>query len=138
MVVLSACETGLGENISGEGVIGLARSFFLTGFESVVASLRPVSDASSADFMLEFYKHIKDGKSKSESLRVGKLKLIENKITADPFFWAPFVSYGTDDPLFYPKKERLNKAIIFGGTLLLLLCGATIYKRRKKVTGLAV
>ena len=132
MVVLSACETGLGENISGEGVIGLARSFFLTGVECVVASLWSVNDASSADFMLEFYKHIKDGESKSASLRAGKLKLIENKITADPFFWAPFVSYGTDDPLFYPKKERLNKAIIFGAALLLFLCGATIYKRRKK------
>ena len=136
MVVLSACETGLGENISGEGVIGLARSFFLTGVESVVASLWSVNDASSADFMLEFYKQIKDGKSKSASLRAGKLKLIENKITADPFFWAPFVSYGTDDPLFYPKKERLHKTITFCGILLLLLGGAAFYRRRKKAVRL--
>ena len=73
MIILSACETGLGENISGEGVIGLARSLFLTGVESVVASLWSVNDACSADFMLEFYKNGKYGKSKREFSCVGKL-----------------------------------------------------------------
>jgi len=112
MVVLNACETGLGEQISGEGVIGLAWAFFFTGVKSVVASLWSVNDAYTADFMVEFYKNIKAGKTKSESLRNAKLKFLDNKLTADPFFWAPFVSYGVDDPLYFPEEKRKKKIVI--------------------------
>jgi len=62
LVVLSSCESGLGESISGEDMLGLARSFFLGGTKSILSSLWEVDDKGTKEFMLEFYKYAKNGK----------------------------------------------------------------------------
>jgi CHAT domain-containing protein/tetratricopeptide (TPR) repeat protein len=95
LVVLSACETALGPLGSGEGLLGLSRSFFLAGSPSVIASLWSV-DESTALVMQGFYRNL--GKGKGRALRLAKLEVLdreENGMSlAHPFFWAPFVLLG--------------------------------------------
>lgn len=93
LVVLSACETGLGKEIRGEGLMSLTRAFMYAGTPSVVVSLWNVSDETAADLMIRFYRHLKTpGMSKSQALRLAQLETIEDN--GFPFFWAPFVLIG--------------------------------------------
>ncbi|MFQ6094328.1 MAG: CHAT domain-containing protein, partial [bacterium] len=94
LVVLSACETGLGELSAGEGLIGLTRAFMYAGAPSVVVSLWTV-DGSTCRLMKGFYLNLKNGMTKAEALRQAKIELIgtreEGISYAHPFLWAPFV-----------------------------------------------
>ncbi len=102
LVVLSACETGLGKIVSGEGVVGLARAFMYAGSGSVCVSLWKVADLATADFMEAFYRQLLHGRHqdgapvhKAEALRQAKLEAIDaGGRTAHPYFWAPFVLVG--------------------------------------------
>ena len=96
LVVLSACETGLGKEIKGEGMIGLMRAFIYAGTPSVVLSLWKVDDEGAADLMIGFYRHWlgsgKDKLSKAEALRRAQLDAI--KQGSLPYYWAPFILVG--------------------------------------------
>lgn len=94
LVVLSACQTGLGRQLKGEGVIGLTRAFMYAGASSVVVSLWSVSDRSTADLMIRFYEQLDRSNNKAEALRQAKLRLIQNGRFAHPYYWAPFVLSG--------------------------------------------
>jgi tetratricopeptide (TPR) repeat protein/CHAT domain-containing protein len=96
LVVLSACQSGLGKLVRGEGMVGLTRAFLYAGAESVVVSLWSVNDESTAEFMKSFYRHMKSGKSRSEALRLAKRAMIKSTTPAYkfPYFWAPFVLIG--------------------------------------------
>lgn len=96
MVVLSACETGIGKLQRGEGIISLARAFAYAGAKSIVTSLWSVNDAKTKDLMLLFYKYLKKGKSKDAALRQAKLDFIDKNTNpnAHPFFWAGFIGIG--------------------------------------------
>jgi len=112
LVTLSACKTGLGEQVKGEGIVGLSRAFMYAGTKSVLVSLWSVSSNSTEALMKAFYTYTKQGKSKSEALRLAKrdirkgtfelsigrgLEVTERKIKVSgshPFFWAPFVLIG--------------------------------------------
>ncbi|MGE0128718.1 MAG: CHAT domain-containing protein [Blastocatellales bacterium] len=94
LVVLSACQTGLGRQLKGEGIIGLTRAFMYAGAPSVVVSLWRVADASTAELMVGFYQHLDRGGDKAEALRRAKLGLMKNPRYAHPYFWAPFVLVG--------------------------------------------
>jgi CHAT domain-containing protein/Tfp pilus assembly protein PilF len=95
LVVLSACQTGLGKLIRGEGIIGLSRAFMYAGTRSVLVSLWSVSDISTAILMEEFYKNMVIRKlSKTDSLRKAQLTLMSDEKFAHPFYWAPFVLFG--------------------------------------------
>lgn len=96
LVVLSACETGIGKVIRGEGVIGLSRSFLFAGAKNIVVSLWKVADQSTANLMTQFYKRmLKDKKlNKSDALHQAKLDLIKTKHHAMPYYWASFVLVG--------------------------------------------
>jgi CHAT domain-containing protein len=91
-VVLSACETALGQLSSQEGLLGLVRSFLAAGAPSLVASLWSVYDDSTRDFFLAFYSYWKGGLSKAEALRKAKIRLRTSY--EHPAFWAPFILYG--------------------------------------------
>jgi CHAT domain-containing protein len=97
LVVLSACETGLGKMVRGEGVLGLPRAFLYAGASSIVVSLWSVSDRSTADLMSEFYRRMM-GKNDSpaEALRRAKEELRKSGAFAHPFYWAPFVILGPE------------------------------------------
>jgi CHAT domain-containing protein len=95
LVVLSACETGLGKEISGEGLIGLTRGFMYAGASRVVASLWNVSDVATAQLMAEFYRSMeKDGLPPAAALRVAQIKMLQQKRWASPYYWAAFQLQG--------------------------------------------
>lgn len=107
LVVLSACETGLGRLRDGEGIVGLSRAFFYAGASAVVVSLWRVEDQSTSLLMEHFYRHMKQGLSKANALRQAKLDIlgvtIDLKVAgtrqslASPFYWAPFILVGNGD-----------------------------------------
>jgi CHAT domain-containing protein/Tfp pilus assembly protein PilF len=94
LVVLSACRTGLGKELKGEGVIGLTRAFMYAGASSVAVTLWQVADPSTAELMIRFYQQLNRGADKAEALRRAKLELIEAGRYARPYYWAPFVLTG--------------------------------------------
>lgn len=90
MVVMSACESGLGET-SGEGVFGLQRGFKLAGANTLLMSLWKVDDTATQLLMTEFYRHYLSGKTKQESLRLAQQSLRDNANYSDPTYWAAFI-----------------------------------------------
>jgi CHAT domain-containing protein len=94
LVVLSACETGLGKIINGEGIMSMTRGFIYSGTPNIVFSLWKVGDKNTCQLMIDFYSSIIEGESYSNALRKAKLKLIENEETAFPTNWAGFILVG--------------------------------------------
>lgn len=92
LVTLSACETGLGKQLSGDDLIGLTRGFLYAGTSNIVASLWEVDDEATSLLMKDFYSRLKQGNSKREALRQAQLNL--RKTHPDPFFWAAFYLTG--------------------------------------------
>jgi CHAT domain-containing protein len=90
LVVLSACETDAGPIYNGEGVMGLARAFLVSGAHSVIGTQWPVGP-TMADLMGEFYRQLAAGESPSPALRAAKLALRSKRETAHPFYWAAAV-----------------------------------------------
>jgi CHAT domain-containing protein len=94
-VMLSACETGLGKERRGEGVIGLTRAFMYAGAPTVGVSLWSVGDKSTSELMPEFYRRLLAGQgSAASAMRASQLSMIAGKRYSAPFYWAPFVLVG--------------------------------------------
>ena len=96
LVMLSACETGLGKEKRGEGVMGLTRAFMYAGAPTVGVSLWSVADRSTAELMTDFYRRLlaANAGSSSSALRGAQLAMISGKKYSAPFYWAPFVLVG--------------------------------------------
>jgi len=95
LVVLSACETGLGRMVRGEGLLGLTRAFLYAGASSLVVSLWSVADRSTSELMKRFYGSLVNEKqSRSVALKDAKLSMLDDPEFAHPFNWAPFVLIG--------------------------------------------
>ncbi|HEX2645019.1 MAG TPA: CHAT domain-containing tetratricopeptide repeat protein [Thermoanaerobaculia bacterium] len=93
LVTLSACDTALGQEIGGEGLIGLTRAFQYAGARSVLATLWGISDRSTSDFMVRLYGALRAGEAKDEALRSAQIAQIHSA-KAQPFYWAAFQLYG--------------------------------------------
>ena len=96
LVMLSACETGLGKEKRGEGVIGLTRAFMYAGAPTVGVSLWSVADKSTADLMTSFYKGLlaPDSRPPASAMRDAQVAMISGGKYSAPFYWAPFVIVG--------------------------------------------
>ena len=94
LVVLSACDTGLGDVKRGEGVYGLRRALVLAGAESQLMSLWPVSDRSTRDLMIDYYKLLLQGEARGEALRRAQLRMVRDDKLAHPYYWASFIQSG--------------------------------------------
>jgi len=94
LVVLSACETGLGDVVNGEGVYGLRRAFVIAGAESQMISLWKVSDSGTKDLMSAYYQKLLTGEGRSEALQKTQLELLQTSEYRHPYYWAAFIFSG--------------------------------------------
>lgn len=95
LVVLSACQTGLGREVRGEGLIGLVRGFMYAGVPRVVATLWGVDDAATATLMKRFYRGIlQENLSPAAALRAAQLEMLRKKYWQSPYYWGAFVLQG--------------------------------------------
>lgn len=94
LVTLSACRTALGEESPGSEIASLASAFSIAGAPTILASLWPVYDESTAILMNEFYTQLASGKTKSEAIQAAQVKLLSTSRYSHPFYWAPFIMIG--------------------------------------------
>ncbi len=94
LVVLSACDTGIGKVLNGDGVYGLRRALVVAGSESQLLSLWRVSDEGTRELMVDYYRRLKAGEGRSDALRQAQLKLLANPNRKHPFYWASFIHTG--------------------------------------------
>lgn len=128
LVVLSACQTGLGKLQKGEGVMSLARAFSYTGTPGLIASLWEVNDAATQSIFSHFYDHLQYGASATEALHRAKLDYLNTKTLTSPwktpYYWAGFLYIGLDQPIpLKPNSPIHFKSFlyIFIGLLLVLV-----------------
>jgi len=124
LVVLSACNTGVGKIQKGEGVMSIARGFMAAGSPSTMLSLWSVDDCSTSDMMGYYYKNLKAGDSKHKALQKAKLEFLNTapKAMKHPFYWGAFVQFGNVEPLDFSSGYHLTSWWILGlGILLLIL-----------------
>lgn len=108
LAVLSACETGIGDYTSGEGVVSLAHAFTHAGCPSVLMSLWKIDEQSSAEIIDKFYSYLIQGESKSSALRKAKLDFLAaspNEMKA-PYYWAGLVIMGDDSPIQFASRNQ--------------------------------
>jgi len=113
LVVLSACETGLGQELEGEGLVGLTRGFLYAGAPRVIHSLWKVGDASAAELMKRFYTQLlqkdpEDNLAPSAALRAAQLSMRQDQDWSEPFQWAGFVFQGDWGAADYPLGEDIE------------------------------
>jgi CHAT domain-containing protein len=133
LVVLSACRTGLGRNIRGEGVMGLTRGFLYAGSKSVVASLWQVDDEATSELMGHFYRGLlKDGLTPAAALRAAKIEMLKRDDRRPPYFWAAFVLQGEYRERFAAGGGRGNAVYVIAA---LLLSAAGLYPLRNALRG---
>jgi CHAT domain-containing protein/tetratricopeptide (TPR) repeat protein len=95
LLVLSACETGLGKDVKGEGLVGLTRGFMYAGARRVVVSLWNVNDKATAELMARFYRGmLRENKTPAAALRTAQLEMSQQKQWQSPYYWAAFVLQG--------------------------------------------
>lgn len=135
LVVLSACETGIGKLQKGEGVMSIARGFQYAGAEKLLFSLWQVNDRATARIMTSFYKNYTKNNAASAANHQSKISYLENEsipaIQKSPYYWSGFVYYGN----IQQEKLPASSQIIVSGTLIALLCTALFiefYRRKKR------
>lgn len=130
MVVLSACEAGLGELKEGEGIVSLARAFSYAGAKSIITSLWQVSADKSMLLMEHFYQALEDGKSKDEALHAAKQHLIASGEAPHPYYWSGFIPIGEMSSVKGSGKEWMYYA---GGVVFTLLFLIFLLKRKRQL-----
>jgi CHAT domain-containing protein len=149
LVVLSACETGLGKAIASEGVFGLRRALRMAGAKALVMSLWRVDDAATYALMVAYYERLLAGGGRSAALREAALGLLADKRTSHPFYWAGFIASGAEGPIpgdgFLPKVPPGPRGCacrsgggaggghgVSGAALFALCFGAAVVRRRRR------
>ncbi|MGY3795059.1 CHAT domain-containing protein [Aquimarina sp. 433] len=134
MVVLSACNTSLGEVHSGEGVLSLARSFFKSGANTVIPSLWSTNDKATATITADFYKNLSEGQTKSAALRTAKLNYLQSNTDAEasPHYWASMILIG-DTGTLLPQSNNLWIFLLGFGIIAAIALSLYVYKRVTRV-----
>lgn len=131
LVVLSACESALGQAFTGEGIIGLTRAFFYSGARSVLSTLWQVSDYQAGEILGNFYKNLLNQQDKASALANAKRTYIKNATTtySHPFYWASYIISGDPDELSF--SAGTSARIMVFGTIIGLFLTYLFYKRFK-------
>jgi CHAT domain-containing protein/Tfp pilus assembly protein PilF len=139
LVVLSACRTGLGRNVSGEGILGMTRGFMYAGSRTVIASLWKVNDEATAELMKYFYVAMfKEGLPPSAALRVAKDKMRKQERWQSPYYWAAFVIQGKYDhsPVLaaasHSNATPMRWLILIVLAISLLLIFGLVWRRKSR------
>ncbi|GAB4405567.1 MAG: hypothetical protein OHK0039_06680 [Bacteroidia bacterium] len=132
LVVLSACNTGVGQFRRGEGLMSLARAFHFAGAPALVATLWPVQDQSTALVMERFYPALRRGMGKDVALAEAQRAYLATcePLFAHPFYWSGLVIMGDSRPL-PPARGRSWQAWVGGALVLLLLMGGWAWRRQR-------
>lgn len=132
LAVLSACNTGSGRLIKGEGIMNLARGFIYAGVPSIVMTLWSVEDQTSATIVKKFYYYLDKGIPKDQALRQAKLDLLNegDMLHAHPYYWAAYVPIGDYSPMTLSKPFWLNVA--FSLLALVAILGMIQLLRQKR------
>ena len=142
MVVLSACETGLGKLYQGEGMLSVARGFSYAGARSIVNTLWSVNDKATSSLILAFYEFLGKHQPKDVALnnaRSAYLKTVIDKAYAHPYYWAAAVPIGNMEPIELPQNLPLSRnSLIIGLSLATLILISTYMwtQKRKSKRGL--
>ncbi|MGC3945646.1 MAG: CHAT domain-containing protein [Chryseolinea sp.] len=137
MAVLSACESGLGKDYRGEGMISMASAFTSAGCENTLMSLWKVNDQASITMMDNFYKELLKGTPIDDALRAAKLSYLENsdEITADPKIWAPLVAYGSLHQVFEIDQRKPILYLVLAVGILIVAVIIYFLRRRSYMLG---
>jgi CHAT domain-containing protein len=128
LVVLSACQTGLGKDIRGEGLVGLTRGFMYAGATSVVASLWKVEDEATAELMRRFYiEMLKNGKTPAEALRAAQNSIRQVPEWSAPHYWAGFTLQGEYRYVVNSSRGWQRSSIVITIAIFLLLLAVAAY-----------
>ncbi|MFQ6113778.1 MAG: CHAT domain-containing protein [bacterium] len=134
LVVLSACNTGLGKLRKGEGLIGVSRAFLYAGVPSLVVSLWSVDDESTSTVMKSFYGYLNAGLNKKQALQLAKIDYLKSSQSykKDPFYWAPFILIGDWTPINRPTRPSLSLWILIIVIVLIVATAARVIKNRMR------
>ncbi len=132
LVVLSACNTSLGELKTGEGVMSLARGFFGTGTRSVISTLWSANEKSTHIIMSDFYRYLKEGSTKTEAIQKAKRTYLQTHsgVEASPYYWAAPILIGNTDTVTI--KSDVSWYLI-GIVVFVLLFAFILWKYKNKV-----
>jgi len=134
LVVLSACETGIGKDLPGEGISSLGRQFIAAGAATAITTLWRVDDRASANLMQGFFSNLEKGEASTDALYQAKVGFLNNadSRTSHPYYWASYVANGAS------RKVPLSKG--WGGSIMLAAIvgiigfGSLLYRRRRRKT----
>ncbi|EDP96291.1 hypothetical protein KAOT1_02742 [Kordia algicida OT-1] len=132
LVILDACKTNDGVNLSGEGIINLSRGFFYNGTQSVLASQWNVNEQAGNEILQTFYTELNNGNSKSKALQLAKKAYLQKHQNTQntPYYWAAFTLTGSTDVIMLPSKNN-NTIFIIGAILFILII--LFFGYRKKI-----
>lgn len=132
LVILSACNTGSGQILKGQGVASMARAFAYAGSHDLIMTLWPVRDETTPDLMKYLYQNLEAGMSKPEALRQAKISFLSDNhgVFSHPYYWAPFIYVGDSNPLELKRRRPWHQsAFAIGFALVLLAFGVLGWRR---------
>ncbi len=133
LVVLSACQSGLGKLIRGEGIEGINRAFLSAGAASALMTLWSVHDQATAQLLGRFYVHLRSSDTVRDALRKAKLEMIASRFYSHPFYWAGFVVNGDIDNAIFPRiSENAIFLIAAIATMLFVVMENVLAIKKKK------
>ncbi len=135
LVVLDACETGVGTLLPGEGVLSLTRGFFQAGAESVISSLWSTNEKSNTSILVDFYTELTAGTSKSSALRNAKVQYLQQHSGSElsPFYWSPLILHGATTPIRFGTDSSPDSYLVYYlllGILVILVVGYVFFRKR--------
>ena len=136
LVVLSACNSGLGKDVRGEGIVGLVHGFMYAGTSRVVASLWKVDDDATAELMVHFYEEMfRARQSPAAALRTAQLAMWQQRRWHAPYYWAAFVLQGDYEGAIHLQEKRSTRwrqVAVGGGIVIALAVVFLLWKRKPR------
>jgi CHAT domain-containing protein len=135
LTVLSACQTGLGQDVKGEGLVGLTHSFMSAGSKTVISSLWKVDDLATTTLMTYFYDGLlRQGMPTAAALRSAKLRMMQDKRWSAPYYWAGFTLQGEYLNRVVVEKDSSSwfKSLTYLAPALLVFVVVVFQRRRRR------